>query len=295
MGKTMVADYAKMPGVNWSSLKYMATSPLLYRYRMDHPEEDKDAFVRGGGVHCGVLEPQHFNARYAVYDDKRDNRVAAWREWQEAHPGVRTFKSHELVDIVAACKAVHAHPVAARHLGVRKVDNVEVLHGAEVFGPAGDLLGYVLDNGRVEAPIKWVDPDTGMQCKGRTDFIRPRGVTDLKSAREVAKREFERAMAKYLYHGQLSWYHHGAIFAGLIPPDSPPPFVVAVQAVAPYDVAVYQMNIIDLAAGRALGIELMQKLMACTESNYWPGVQPELEQLQLPAWAPGLAEEGEAF
>ncbi len=289
-----MTDYGAMAGVNWSSLKHIHTSPLLYRWRLDHPQPTTDTFVRGGAIHCGVLEPHRFASRYAVYDDKRDDRVAAWRDWQAAHPGVQTFKSHELRNVIASTLAVHQHKTARRLLGSRRVENVDeslLLQNAEVLSPGWELRRYEVSGGRVEAPTTWVDPDTGLVCKGRFDFIRPTCVLDLKSTTDPEPIEFGKAAARYLYHGQLAWYHFGAIAARLIPKDAEPPYVVAVQSSEPYDVVCYQMNWMDLGAGRELCLRLMERLQTCIESDYWPGIADGLEQLQLPSWAPGLATE----
>lgn len=252
-------NYAAMSGINWSALKYLATSPLLYRWRCDHPQKSTSAMVIGAAIHCATLEPEHFDERYAVYDDTR--RGKAWDAFREDHPGVLTFKSRELVDILAAAVAVRGHAVASR----------------------------LLDGGRVEEPLRWVDPDTGLECKGRVDFIAPAGVVDLKSCADPAPRVFAAQAARLLYHGQLAWYHHGAITARLIPADAAPPRCIAVQSEEPYDVACYQLSTGELDAGRALCIELQDLLGACIAADYWPGVAPELMPLQLPRWTRGLA------
>ena len=251
----MSYDYIK--AVNFSTLKYLATSPLLYRWMIDHPAARKPAYVIGGAIHCAVLEPGQFDSRYAVFDGTR--RGKAWDEWQLENPGKESLKPNELASIQAAAKAVHGHRVAA-----------------------GVLLG-----GRVEEPVTWIDSATGLACKGRIDYIRPDCVVDLKSARDVAPRRFARAAAEYLYHGQLAWYHDGAIAAGKVPANAQPPYCVAVQSDEPYDVAVYQINLIDLDVGRQLCRDLLRKLVECAAADYWPGVAPDLLALDLPAWAPG--------
>jgi hypothetical protein len=252
-------DYTKMPGVNWSSIKHLFVSPKLYRYRTEHQEPETQAFVQGRLLHCAVFEPHRIDGLFAVYDDRRVGK--AWDAWQEAHPGVATLKSHEMAPLMEAALEVRRHPVAA------------------------DLLR----GGRVEAPLAWVDEATGIACKGRLDFLRPASVVDLKSTRDVpTERNVSHAATRYLYHGQLAFYHDGAIAAKAIPPDAEPPWLISVQKEPPFDVACDQMNLTDLAAGRALYRELLVKLQACLGADYWPGVAPEARQLVLPDYAPGL-------
>lgn len=253
-----MTDYDKIQALNWSSLRHLATSPLLYRYRQDHPEPRKKSYVIGNAIHTAVLEPEKFAERYAVFDGTR--RGPAWKEWLAKHPGKESLKPPELAAVEAAAKAVSDHRVAA-----------DIFRG-----------------GRREEVLTWTGPG-GLLCKGRVDYIRPDVVADLKSVgRDVSPRKFGRDAAEYLYHGQLAWYHDGAIAAGKIPANAPPPLIVAVQSKPPFDVAVYQLSYEDLDLGRSLYAGLVQTLQECIAADYWPGCAPDLEQLTLPPWTPGV-------
>ena len=253
----MIAPYDEIKAISWSSLRHMATSPLLYKWRLDHPREDTATLIVGSAIHCAILEPDKFSARYAVYAEGR--RGKAWDEWQAEHHGVASLKPAELERINATAKAVRGHKVASR----------------------------ILSACRKEEPLTWVDPVTGLACKGRVDAISPVYVADLKSARDVDPHRFTRHAAAMLYFGQLAWYGDGAIVAGRIPRDAALPYIVAAQSDEPYDVAVYQLSPEAMIAGRTLYCRLLQRLLQCTEANWWPGVAPDLEYLSLPPWAEG--------
>lgn len=265
--ETRQTVYDSVKALNWSSLKYMAKSPLEYRYRIDHPEPRKTAWIVGGAIHCLTLEPDKFDSRYAVFEGTR--RGAKWDDWQALHPGIESLKPAEKARVVATAGAIHAHPVASK----------------------------LLAGCRVEEPLEWTDPDTGMKCKGRVDAIDPACVVDLKSARDVDPFRFNRAASNYLYHGQLSLYQTGAIALRKIS-GKEMPYIIAAQSAAPFDVAVYRMKPDDLDAGRALCLSLMRKLEECIASDWFPGVAPDLQYLDLPPWTPGLGgveEESEGF
>lgn len=255
----MSTDYDEIKAVNWSSLKHLATSALLYRWRIDHPEPRKPAFVLGGAIHTLALEPDKFAERYALFDGTRRGKI--WEAWQEDHPGRESLKPPEMARVEGAAAALISHRIS-----------VELFTG-----------------GRREEAHTWTDESTGMECKGRLDYIRPNEVIDLKSSeRGVGQRMADLASANYLYHGQLAFYQDGAIASGAIPRDAPPPWIVFVQSKGPYDVGCYRFSYEDIATGRALYRHLLGKLQECIAADYWPGEAPDEMQLNLPAWSAGM-------
>ena len=249
--------YADIAAMNFSSLKHMATSPLLYRWRVDHPQPPKAAYTIGSAIHCAILEPALFASRYAVFNGVR--RGKAWDAWQEEHPGVESLKPDEFERVEQSALAARSHRCVAPLLG----------------------------GGRFELAVEWVDSRTGLACKGRVDYVSPTRLIDLKSAREIDGRNFRRAVAQYLYHGQLAWYYDGCIAAGVLSPSAGMPLLIAQQNVEPYDVGVYRMTADDLSKGRQLYWSLLDQFTACTAANMWPGAVPDVVDLMVPDWAPG--------
>lgn len=257
-----MTPYAQIKAVNWSSLKHLQTSPLLYRYRMDHPQPTKPGFIIGGAVHTKVLEPHLFDQRHAVFDGTR--RGKEWDAWQLANPGKESLKPPELIRVGATAEAVASHRVAAQ----------------------------ILSGGRREESMTWRDPETGLACKGRVDYITPRYVADLKySARGIDGHTFPRTCAAYLYHAQVAWYMDGAIAAGKLPVDCERPYIVAAQGVEPYDVGVYQLTPTDVKRGRAIYRRLLKQLVQCTEAGMWPGAVPDIRDLNVPDWSGPVEDE----
>lgn len=258
-----------MRALNWSTLKHIAKSPMHYRYRLDHPEPDAPHYLWGRAVHCALLEPEAFDARYAVCDVKKRwvkadvQPTKDYAAWLDDHPDAEPLKPVEMVTVQMAARSVLNHRVAA-----------------------GVLAGC-----RHEEPLEWTDPDTGLACRGRVDAI-SQYVLDVKTAQSCEPRLFQMAAARYAYHGQLALYHTGATVLRKIDGKTPP-YIIAIEKSPPYDVAVYQMSLEDLAAGRALVLSLMRRLEECTATDMWPGCAPDLLQLQLPPWAGGLEEESE--
>jgi hypothetical protein len=48
------ADYAAAPGIHFSTLRYMAQSPLHYLHALNNPLSETQAMLLGRAVHCGL-------------------------------------------------------------------------------------------------------------------------------------------------------------------------------------------------------------------------------------------------
>lgn len=254
-------DYLKIPGLNWSSLKHLAVSPSLFKLRQSEPEEEKDAYLFGRALHCLVLEPGRFGDCYGPIPYFGDGRTKEAKEgkakWEATKgPGKEYLPDADFAAIVSMDSALRQHRVAR-----------ELLTGV-----------------RFEELVTWTDEATGLLCKGRMDCIGPRRIVDLKSARRVGRRYIGDA-ADYLYHGQLAFYHDGAIASGKLPADADRPCLIAALKEAPWDVQCMQMTEATLEAGRALYRTCLRRFQECESANVWPGVAPDLMDWDLPAWA----------
>ena len=263
-----VADYQAIAAVNWSGLKELTVSPLMYKWRLTHPAPRKSAFEFGGAGHCAILEPDEFDKRYGIFDGVRNEKHEKWKTWKQENPGKEALTPAKAEEIKRIANAVLSHRVA----------------------------GPLLRGGRCEESLTWTDETTGLACKGRLDYIRPDVILDLKTTRSPAPMAFERATCSYGYDGQVAFYHDGAVRLRLID-GKKLPYIIAAQSSEPYDVAVYQIKPETLDSGRALYRSLMRRLLECIEADYWPGVAPELQQLGLPPWASNrvLEQESEDF
>ena len=256
-------SYEGIKALNWSSLKHLAVSPLHYKYRQEHKEKSKPAYVIGGATHTRILEPALFDSRYGVFDGTRKGKE--WDAWLAANPGKESIKPPELATIDAMAKMVREHRVAST----------------------------LITGGRYEQTIEWVDAATGIKCKGRVDYIKPDSLVDLKTAPAIGKRDSALAAGKFLYHAQLAWYLDGAVASGALPADAAAR-IIFLQKAPPYDVAVRRLNNVDLAIGRAIMRHLLNRYAECTEADYWPGIAPDEEELNAPEWSADMTMEQES-
>lgn len=279
--------------LNWSTLRHLAISPRLLRWRVDHPAPDSPALKLGRAIHCAVLEPEAFASRWIV----AGRCAAATKAGTPCGSQGSLYHSGEWYCRVRG----HAPEGASADLpeGLEVLDEADrqlaqvCAESVRAHGPAAKLLA----GGAAEQKIEWTDAATDIACRGRIDYLRADLLVDLKSTRRETLRDIAGDAARHLYHGQLAWYHDGAVAAGLLPADALGPMMIAVETVEPYDVAVLRLSVSAYQAGQILYRDLIRRYSQCVAADWWPGIAPDIEVLDLPRWAPGMegSAEGEEW
>jgi hypothetical protein len=79
-------------------------------------------------------------------------------------------------------------------------------------------LSKAFTGGMPEVSVFWTDAQTGVPCKARFDYLKPRAIVDLKSYENViglpVRKAMARCVANYRYHIQAALYLEGARSAG---------------------------------------------------------------------------------
>jgi hypothetical protein len=244
--------------VNWSSLKELRRSPAHYRQRMQEPRSDTPAMRLGRAVHLAVLEPQRFEASIAIwFAEFGQRRGASWREFQAKHAGCEILTESERDLCREIQQAVRADREAAR----------------------------LLTGGRAEMAIEWTDPASGIECKGRLDYVSASAIVDVKTTRTASPTAFGRESWRLRYHGQLAFYRDGWAAAHGGPPL--PCYMIAVEKEPPFAVQTYRLSPDLLEAGREEYADLLARLAECRARDEWPGYTEGGEVIDLlpPSWA----------
>ena len=269
--------------LNWSTLRYLAVSPRLLRWRVDHPRPDSSALVLGRAIHCAILEPEAFSARWVA----ATNCAAITK----SNEGCRSLGSL-YADGQWYCRVRGHAPAGAGDApaGVEVIgsDQVDIVHACAESVRAHAPAAKLLSGGHPEQEMEWADAETRIECRGRVDYLRPTNLLDVKSTRRETPREFIADAARNLYHAQLAWYHDGAVRAGRLPAEADLPYIVSVSTAEPYDVTAYHLSPISYQAGQIAYHDLLNRYAQCRAANWWPGHSPDLEILELPTWATGM-------
>ena len=247
-------DYDTIAGHNFSTLKHADKSLKHYRYRLRNPQAVQSWMAMGTACHTAVLEPDRFMTDYVLFPGKR-RAGKAWDQFVADNDGKQLIKRDEYDKAVAVRDAVRSDSAA----------------------------GPYFEDGVPEIAMVWRDEETGLLCRGRTDWLATGDyLVDLKSSGDVRPMWFGRTGGRLRYHAQAAFYSDGYT---AITGREAQVRLIAVEANAPHDVVVFRVLPEQLDAGRQLYREWLTKVADAERTNRWPGVGGGLEHdFQLPVW-----------
>ena len=162
--------------------------PAEYPEALRTNEELKTAIERAGGpaAKLGTMRKAELIARLLQYDPGAlvwDRLVAAH---QERHAGKIRLPALAIGRIEIAAAMIEKHP----------------------------QLSKAFSGGMPEVSVFWHDENTGVPCKARFDYLKPRAIVDLKSYENTiglpVRKAIARCVANYRYHIQAAFYLEGA-------------------------------------------------------------------------------------
>lgn len=247
-------EYITWDAISNSRLGLMKLSPLHYREQAW--KEPTAAMALGTLMHCGVLEPLQFAARYAIAPDfhlEPGNTTASGQaSTSKATRYVRT-KMEEFA------RANVGREVVARDWYDQAVLVVRRLCDNET---ARELVN---GRGPVEASLVWEDQQTGLRCKARIDKVSRQRIVDIKTTRQLSL--FDRAVGNYGYHRQLAHYMDGwATLMG----EVLEPWIIAIENTPPCCCRAAPLHPDSLTDGIAERSKLMHQLAECLATDTWP-------------------------
>jgi exodeoxyribonuclease VIII len=248
------ADYHADPAVSASHLHQVARSGQHYWARYVDPDRQPvkptAAMTTGSLVHCAVLEPDELLKRYGACPPRNTKAGKEAAAEMQAN-GVEPVSETDMLLAQRMASAVHHHPMAA----------------------------LLLSGGQPETSIWWDDPETGLRCKCRPDWINGSTCVDLKTTTDASPKGFARSVASFRYHVQDAHYLASGLFDQFI--------FIAVEKEAPFAVGVYALDADALSEGQRLRDRDLQRIANCRAMAAWPGYGDELQILSLPAWSYG--------
>ncbi|HEX8323956.1 MAG TPA: PD-(D/E)XK nuclease-like domain-containing protein [Tepidisphaeraceae bacterium] len=274
------ADYARIGGIRWSTLKPYKRSALAGYFAETTPDEDTDALEFGTAFHTAVLEPEKFAELYVTMpefpgDYRSKEHKDAKKRWQDENVGKGHLKADRYQELLGMQASLRQHKTA------------------------GPLLYDT--KGKNELTQVWRDSVSKQLCQGRLDrFCRAPSVllyptvTDPKATQIVSidlkttastfiePRDFWREYGKHGYFGQSAFYDDG--LQTLRPEISVVHVCIAVEKKPPFDVVVHIVGDDTLAHGRNLYRRLLERRAAALESNKFPGISSLPVTIQLPDW-----------
>jgi hypothetical protein len=247
-------EYQQIQAINFSTLKYMAVSPLKYKYMLEHPKPPTPDMLLGSAIHIAILEPEQLLLRCVLWEgDRRGNK---WKEFKAAHAGKIILTQSEYETCLDIKEAVLNHPEA----------------------------GTLIKGGKSEVTVTWEDDQTGLSCKGRIDHVTPEGhLVDLKTTKtDIDQRRFGASATHMFIHAQMAMYTDGLTVTNKAPEKQ---HIIAVEQLPPHDVAVFPMWDVPIDVGRKKYQSWLANLQECLMLDKWPGRYPEEVPFDMPSYA----------
>lgn len=202
-------------------------------------KEESNLMKIGTAVHCAVLEPDEFRARFhRGPEDKRGNR---WKA-VVAEYGDGALTDAEYDNALALRDAIRHNPYVKKLTG----------HGAYR-----------------EITACSTDPETGLLCRMRADAHVPGDgiLCDLKTTNDARAFAFRKTVRNFGYHLQEAHYSKTWADAG---GDSAAFLFVVVEPEPPYAVKIYELDADTIAEGEAIRAKSMRIVEECMRTGEWP-------------------------
>lgn len=238
------------------------STPAHFQYdRLNPPERKSGALEFGSAAHAEILGT---GPELVVVHGVDDWRTKAAREAADEirARGAIPLLAEQREQITAMGQKLREHPLASRLLDPER--------------------------GRAEQSLFWVDPESGAECRARLDWLPDRLddgrliVADYKTAQSAYPWKFAKSVADFSYNMQDWWYLDGLNRCGLADNDAAFVFI-AQEKVAPYEVAIIQLDDEARSIGAALSRKARNIFAECTANDHWPGYDP-VTLISLPAW-----------
>lgn len=251
------ADTALAPTLGRSlsatGAKTLLTNPARFVHERAHGRPEKRVYDLGTLAHALILGNP--DQRVTVIDayDWRTKAAKEARATAYANGKVPVHRG-DLRNVAPLRRAVRRHPLASA----------------------------ILSTGRPEQTLYWIDPDTGVTCRARIDWLHDIALVDVKTVPYGGTDTAALAKAAATYDWPLQAAHYTDGYEAITGQRLPFLFI-AVEKEPPYFVRVVQLSDADMAEGRER-IRAARDLFARYESDGYPEPSPDIDTLTLPRW-----------
>lgn len=266
------ADPCPQPSLSSTGARMLANDcPAAYWHARQNPE-CRRVFDIGTAGHLMVLEPERFEARVQIIQGTKKDGTPS--------DGYKTADAREQL---AAARAAGKTPLLPS-----EADMVRDMRAALWNDP---VAKHAFEGGVAEQTLIWRDPEFGIWCRTRPDYLPPHGryLVDYKTSMSADPEDFGKAMFNYGYHQQAAWYLDAV---AAVTDRRPEKFCFVVQSKKPpHLVSVCWVDPEAIEIGRALNRYAKGVFRWCLHHGEWPGYREELTAspraftVNLPAFA----------
>lgn len=255
--------YSGMPNETYHSLKewsgstdfkHVLRSVESYYYQKAQKHRNSLALERGAAFHVGIESLADngtlslFNSQVVPFDGKTVGSKA-WETAKKENDGYYVLPKMEF-------------------------DNVIRMAG-KVYDKASEL--YFFDEGYPELSFFWIDPETGIKCKCRPDWLRLPYMYDYKSSKNHQEELFKKDIANLLYHFSCAMYCEGVFQVTGV--NTEHFYYLTVANTEPNEVECYELNDDSRLEGKMLFRKILTDI-----KNYNPKEKLKIKQIEIPYW-----------
>lgn len=272
------ADYHADKDSYSSSLVKKMEIPAQAKHAMDNPQEHKDCFRIGSGIHNFILERDSFYLNYLTgiscpRRSKADKQ--SWADWFTEHGA----NGNEIIENPAAKWNGMFEQQSGRNL----VTPEEIQRFSDMATSVASNKNAIelLEKGKPEQSVYWQDQQTGLNLRCRPDYLNDDFISDLKSCDSVSDHAITRSFVNYRYGISQAMYQDGV---KQVLDDWRPFIFIFIDKNPPYLCRVISLDELSQQAGWQKYQNLLSKLDQCLQQDVWPSIPDNLE-FTLPDWA----------
>lgn len=268
--------------ISKTGLDRIARSPAYYyATTLDPnrpPEKERSGQLEGNLAHCAILEPDEFNKRYAVLpaDAPRRPTEAQWNAKKPSPESVTAMEWWSKWNSDIGDKIIITHQ--QYETAMRQREQVLLLPD----------VAEALASGWPEVSAFWADPETGVMCRCRPDWVHPVDddaviLLDLKTYSDASPADFARQVARKRYHVQAAYYSDG--YAAASGKRVLAFIFVCVESEWPHAASATMLDELSTEQGRTEYREDLRVYAECLRTGRWPGYGAGIHTISLPNWA----------
>ena len=269
-------QYFGVKAASNSGLKLIGRSPAHFIHRQRHPKDPTPDMVAGKSMHCAVLEPDSFMDRHAIVPDNAPRKptapqIKAYEAGNPTEKGEVSCRYWEQWNAMNQGKTIINNETAAEYLEI-----------GGIIRNHPELSAY-FDSGKAEQAIFANDPETGVLCKCKPDYLtRIKGFNiciELKSTNDARPQFFKRTANNFFYF-QAAAFYQDVMEWSIGRPDLY--LVVAFEPEAPYGVKVYEVTPEALRRGTDQYRAALNIYHECLKTDNWPLYDTDIDILEFP-------------
>jgi hypothetical protein len=245
-------EYHARTEVSSSAMKRALISPAHYQAYLNEEIEPTPAMELGTAIHGAILE-QDFTKYIKGPDCRRGTKE--WAAFEAENQGKIILKPDDYATIRGMYDAFFAHPNASK----------------------------VVSKGKAEVSIIGTDEKSGLQVKGRIDYLvqsdKGNYILDYKSAQNAQMTDFRRSIFNYRY--DLSLAHYKDITEKALSIKIDDCFLIVQEKTPPYALMIYRASDRMLEQGLNDRDKALYAIKQCVDKNEWPCYTNDILEIDM--------------